>query len=506
MVTVKEWDEIRRLYHVEEKSISEIARQTGRAWRTVKRQIDSNSPPAYQREKPYKAHKIGPYKKRIEELLAQNDHLPRKQRWTSPRIMEVIQQEGYSGAESTVRHYVARVRQAKKKPKLFLPLEFDPGTDGQIDWGEGEVVMNGEIIKVQLFCMKLSYSRRSFLMAFPSQNQESFLFGHVCGFKFFEGVPNRISYDNLKTAVKEILTGKKRVEQDRFFHFRGHYLFDSHFCTPGAGHEKGRVEHSIGFSRRRYLVPRPEVESYDQLNNYLLERCLADDNRHVKGAAGSIGEMWLAEKAHLRPLPDFPYDCSRTLIVSLNRYSQIQVETNRYSVPVDEASNHLTAKLYPFHIELFNHQSNEPIAIHERCYRKDQEQINPHHYLPLLRQRPGAFKHAKPLRQWQKTWPESYHQLQANLQQTDPAGGIKTFVNILYLHQRYSAQEMEVAIQTALELKTYTLESIQLYLTQNRYDAPSPPPLEFSSHSGLNHIGSQPLNLAAYDQFMGGSR
>ena len=96
---------------------------------------------------------------------------------------------------------MAQVRKLHKQPRLYLPLEFDPGTDAQVDWGVGQVIMNGETIDVQLFFMKLPYSRRTFMMAFPSQKQEAFFMGHVQAFAFFEGIPQRISYDNLKTAV-----------------------------------------------------------------------------------------------------------------------------------------------------------------------------------------------------------------------------------------------------------------------------------------------------------------
>ncbi len=134
MLTVKEWEQIRRAYYVEGKNINEIARESGRAWRTVKKMVESEQPPRYRKQKKRPAHKLGPYKKQIEELLAQNKRLPRKQRWTSPTIFQAIQKEGYSGSESTVRHYMAQVRKdpkstAYRKVKVFLPLEFDPGTD-----------------------------------------------------------------------------------------------------------------------------------------------------------------------------------------------------------------------------------------------------------------------------------------------------------------------------------------------------------------------------------------
>ena len=73
----------------------------------------------------------------------------------------------------------------------------------------------GERVTVQLFYMRLSYSRRLFMMAFPTQKQEAFLEGHVRAFHSLPGVPQRITYDNLKTAVQKILKGHTRQEQRR---------------------------------------------------------------------------------------------------------------------------------------------------------------------------------------------------------------------------------------------------------------------------------------------------
>jgi transposase len=83
-----------------------------------------------------------------------------------------------------VRRYVGQQRQDKKRA-VYLPLEFDPGTDAQVDWAEGDVVLAGEQITVQLFLMRLCYSRRVFVMAFPAQKQEAFFEGHGQAFHFF---------------------------------------------------------------------------------------------------------------------------------------------------------------------------------------------------------------------------------------------------------------------------------------------------------------------------------
>jgi transposase len=119
---------------------------------------------------------------------------------------------------------------------------------GWLPYGEAYAVIAGQRQKVQLFVMRLCFSRRTFAMAFPTQRQECFFYGHVKAFEHFGGVPHRISYDNLGTAVKLVFehsgrAGRPRKEVQAFVSFRSHYLFESHFCTPGQGHEKGQVEH-----------------------------------------------------------------------------------------------------------------------------------------------------------------------------------------------------------------------------------------------------------------------
>ncbi len=507
MLTVNDWEQIRRAYYVEQKSIREIARETGHARRTVSRMLDAEAPPSYRRSVPKKAHKLGPYKQQIQTLLAQNASLPRKQQWTAPQIYKEIQKAGYAGAESTVRHYVGQVRKLLKAPPTYLPLEFDPGTDAQVDWGEGDVIMKGEQITVQLFYMKLAYSRRTFMMAFPSQKQEAFFLGHVHAFRFFEGVPQRISYDNLKAAVKEILEGRHRVEQEAFFHFRGTYLFDSHFCTPGAGNEKGQVEHSVGFGRRNYLVPLPEVESFEELNAYLRQRCEADDARTVAGQPAPIGHMWQEEKRFLRTLPAQPFDCCRRLTVSLNRYSQVQVDTNRYSVPVEVAVPRLTVKVYPFTVAIYRPDQSEPIASHARCDGRRQEILDPLHYLSLLRQRPGALEHAKPVRRWREQWPAVYDELLDHLRQKWPDGrGVREFVNILYLHRDHSEVAIAQAVSAALAHHCAHLDGVRLWLTQQQRQEPAFPVLTLTEKPHLQGVGEQPVHLAAYDALWGGHR
>lgn len=503
MIKVEQQEAIRRAYFIEGRSIRAIAREfhCGRA--AVRKAIASAEAVRYTRKRAREAPVLGPYKARIDQLLAENMRLPRKQRYTWRKIYECIKAEGYRGSESGVRAYIAQQRQEQQRPQVYLPLEFDPGSDAQVDWGEGIAIIAGERLTVQLFYMRLCYSRRLFMMAFPAQNQESFFEGHVRAFHHFQGVPRRISYDNLKAAVQRVLAGRDRQEQERFIVFRSHYLFESHFCTPGQAHEKGGVEHGVGFGRRNFLVPIPQVASFEELNAHLLAQCLADDERRVEGQAMTIGEAWEGEQRALRPLPTRDFDCCVTLPVRLTPYSQVIFETNRYSVPADQAHANLVVKAYPFRVEILHLE--KVIASHPRCYGKKQDILDPLHYLPLLEQRPGAFEHAKPIRRWREGWPAVYEELLAHLRGQWPDGrGIREFVRVLKLHQEYPAELVEQAVRQALAYGCAHADGVQLCLHQLLNPQGPLLSLDLADQPQLSGVELPAPDLSCYDQLLRG--
>jgi transposase len=508
MIKVEKREQIRRAYFVEHKSIRQIARELHCGRHTVRDAIEDADARTYTLSRPRSAPVLGPYKEQINALLAENEHLPPKQRYTSETIYKQIEQDGYQGAKSTLRRYMARQRKAKKRPQVYLPLAFDPGIDAQVDWGEAVVFLSGKQRTVQVFVMRLCYSRRQFSMAFPNQKQEAFLEGHVEAFRFLGGIPHRISYDNLKAAVLRVLKGRNRIEQDRFVVFRSHYLFESRFCTPGQGHEKGGVESGVGFGRRNFMVPIPKVASFEELNEHLLTQCQADDSRTVKRQSLSIGEMWREEEPHLRPLPAHDFECCRVRSVTLNGYGQVTFETNRYSVPAKLAQKHLVLKAFPFRIDILNQE--QVIASHARCYGREQDILDPLHYLPLVEQRPGAFEHAKPIRQWRKQWPPAYEQLLAQLrQQRTDEQGVREFIRVLRLHEHYPAALIEEAVTQALVYGCGHADGVMLCLNQLTTPETWSLPLDLvsseylSTHPELTEVGSQPPDLDRYNALLG---
>jgi hypothetical protein len=253
------------------------------------------------------------------------------------------------------------------------------------------------------------------------------------------------------------------------------------------------------------MTPLLRADSYDELNEQLRQACLRDDQRRVARQAQTIVETWRKEQPYLRPLPPQAYDRCQELHLQLNPYSQVVIETNRYSVPTERATAKLRVKLYPLRVEIYRPEEAQPLAVHPRCYEREQDIFDPLHYLPLLAQRPGAFSYAKPIRQWRAAWPPVYERLLAHLQTHQPEGqGVREFIRVLQLHQRHPAALVEQAVSLALGYGCAHADGVELCLRQLLQPEIVPPALDLTAHPRLIQVGTQPLSLARYDQLLNG--
>jgi transposase len=501
MIKVEDVEAIRRAHFLDGLSIREISRKLHHGRRVIRRALESAMPGQYRQVRSRPAPVLDAWKERVDALWAEGQQLPRKQRYTARKIYQEVQKAGYPGSELTISRYIAQKRKAHQDKQAYLPLEFDPGQDAQVDWGEAVAEIAGQRTTVQLFIMRLNYSHARFVMAFPFQKQEAFFEGHIQAFRFFGAVPHRITYDNLKSAVFRILEGHNRTEQAAFVAFRSHYLFESHYCTPGQGHEKGGVESDVGFAQRNFMAPLHRVASYAELNTVLRDRCVQDQQRQVRGSPVTVADRLAAEQPQMLPRPQTDYPAYRAYRVTVNAYGLVPLDTNRYSVPSGHVGEALNLRAYSFQVEIL--VGDEVIARHPRCFGQQQDIIEPLHYLTPLVQRPGAFEHAVPLRRWRAEWPPVYETLLAELRQRWPDGrGLREFLAILKLHESHTPEALVEAIQAALNLGAVHLDGVRLCLRQLAAGQTPVGRLDLSDQPALAHIGEQPVNLEQYDTLL----
>lgn len=201
---------------------------------------------------------------------------------------------------TTVRTYVAKKR--LKSREMFVPLTHEPGM-AQADFGEAQVKINGEIRKAHFLVMQLPFSDAVFTKAYPCENTEAFVDGHQSAFCFFGGVPKRILYDNTTIAVKKIVKDGRRQQTTGFIELCSHFLFEEAVAAVGRGNEKGGVENLVGFVRRNFMVPLPNFESFQALNEHLAACCKKRQLTVVRGHKETVGERLTTESFFCRYQP-----------------------------------------------------------------------------------------------------------------------------------------------------------------------------------------------------------
>ena len=254
---VEQFEQIRRDRDREGLSLRALAVRHGVHRRTVKQALASPMPPAKRAPVGRPAPKLGAYRSVIDAWLEADRAAPRKQRHTARRIWRrLVDEHGADVAESTVRQYVRGRKRAMgfAVGEVFVPQVHAPGVEAEVDWGEALVVLGGVSVKVHLFVMRASFSGAAFCQASLVETQQAFLELHVHAFEWFGGVFPKIRFDNLRSAVKKVLKGRRRVESDRFVALRSHYLFASVFTTPGL---RRRAREGRCGRRSRPLPPQP---------------------------------------------------------------------------------------------------------------------------------------------------------------------------------------------------------------------------------------------------------
>jgi Transposase and inactivated derivatives len=490
MIKMAQLENIRKMYFMEDLSIREISRRTGIHRDTISKYIslDEPKPPKYKLTTEHRHPVLGPYIPMIQQIMEGDKNRHRKQRHTGAKIFEILKGEGFPGGYNTISDYLRK--EYRKHKEAFLPLEFELGAYAEVDWTEAYFFLKGKETKAHIFVMKLRGSGGFYVKAYPFEKQEAFFDGHIKCFEFMNGVPYKMAYDNLKTAVKKVLQGSNREEQEQFIALRTHYLYDSTFCMPAKGNQKGGVENAGKEAVRRFFVPYPDVDSFDELNQYLHNECTRMLEKNQK---------WEAEKAALRPLPAVRFDGARYKEAKVNRYSMIQFETNRYSVPTSYVGEKVTVKASAEEINIIS--KGTTIAEHPRVYGRNQDHITLDHYLELLLQKSRALVNTKVYRH--QTLPPVYEQYRRCLSARNPRGN-REFVKILMLHRDYPTAQVAEAIEIAMAFNVYGYDGVLNILGQSLVPSHKVIPLSKEKLQSIPEVIVAPPDLDKYKALMTG--
>lgn len=479
MLKMDQYEFIRTAHRVYGKNITELARQTGHSRNTIKKAL-RGEPWGYKERESQSLPVLGDYQEIIDEWLTKDRDQPRKQRHTSRRVFNrLVTEHDFSGCESTVRRFVRQRRIALGLDlcnQVFIPCQADAGQEVEVDWGTAMAIISGEPVQLKFFCMRSKFSGKHFVRFYPCERQQAFFDAHIRAFEFFGGIFPVLIYDNLTSAVRKVLLGHDRTLQESFRKFKAYHSFESRFCNPDSGHEKGGVEGLVGFARRNYMVPVPEAESIEALNEAILRQCFAYGSHTMAGREVSVDALYEQEKDSLLSLPLVPFSNIHIREGRADKYGTVIADKNRYSIPWRYVGQRLKIHLLVDRIEIF--ASAKLLAVHERQFGNNKWRLDPQHYLELIQQRPMAFNSARPIREWRKQWPESLHRLLASF--CDSQGetrGIKDFISVLMLYKEHTPGDVEAAVELAVEKHLSTSDGVRHLLIFANEAGNSTPPL-----------------------------
>jgi len=401
MLVVETIAKIRRAYFTHGKSIKEICRELRVSRKVVRKVIRSNATEFRYERSRQPLPRIGPWREQLEALLEANEKRSARERLTIIRLHEELRGLGYPGSYAAVRRYVIawQTKRASAAAAAFVPLSFAPGEAYQFDWSHEIVVMNGVTTTVKVAHMRLCHSRMFLVRAYPRESQEMVFDAHERAFAFFRGVCTRGIYDNMKTAVDAIFVGKDRQYNRRFLQMCSHHLVDPVACTPASGWEKGQVENQVGLVRERFFAPRLKVKSYDELNAWLVDKCVAyaKSHAHPERPETTIWAAFEDERPHLIPYRG-RFDGFHALPASVSKTCLVRFDNNKYSVSAGAVGRPVEVHAYADRIVI--RQDGRVVAEHARCYGRGETVYDPWHYVPVLARKPGALRNGAPFRDW----------------------------------------------------------------------------------------------------------
>jgi hypothetical protein len=252
---------------------------------------------------------------------------------------------------------------------------------------------------LMLAVFTLSYSNYRWAFLFERQDMPSFQQAHVLYFEYLGGIPGLVLYDNMRVAVAKCTIRQidKKPTED-LLKLSAYYQFDYRFCNVGKANEKGHVEKSVEYVRRKAFSDRIYFDDLEQANDHLINTLERLNIKKVKGQTVSIQQHFTEEKGHFSNLPVSPFDTAVLGFYRIDKYHTISVDTNHYSVPESLHTPTVGVKVYPSRIDLYDHQ-NHLVGSHKRRHTKHEWYIDIDHYWNSLKYKPGALAHSQALAQ-----------------------------------------------------------------------------------------------------------
>lgn len=442
--------QIERELHISRKTIRRyIAEYEKKRNRIVDKKTEDTSlitdicqKPKYDTSNRKKVKLTGQIIERINFFLKENENKKAlgksKQVMKKVDIYEALVREGFDIGYTTVCCTIADSHRQTRE--AFIRQEYLPGQTVEFDWGEVKLNIGQKLSIFQMSVFATAYGNYRYADLYHNQKTESFLDTHANFFEEIGGVYKEIVYDNARVVVAKFVGSFQKEPTEELLKLSIYYNFSFRFCNTARANEKGHVERSVEYIRRKVFSKRDSFESLDEARHYLKEQLKALNLKPQVLANGKNAlEMLNLERSYLHLKPP-RYDCARLVESRVNKYSCVALNGCYYSVPDSLVGQFVTVKAYPGRIICC--YKGEKIAVHKRLYGNHQWKVDINHYLRTLKLKPGALAGSTAFAQMKSSLKNIYSKYFV--------GSEKKFVELLEMAGKIGLKRIEEAV-TELE-------------------------------------------------------
>lgn len=322
----------------------------------------------------------------------------RKQQLKKIDMWQNLDAKGVQISYQTVCRYVtAKEKTAtERETKAYIRQLYAPGEECEFDWGEIKLIIGGSLRKLYLAVFTTCHGNQRRAYLFSRQDTLAFMESHRNYFREVQGVPHVMVYDNMRVAIKEFVGPNQKTPTEALVRMSAHYVFNYRFCNARAGWEKGHVERSVEYVRRKAFSLTAEYATLAEAQAHLDDVCRRMDGEVPFGDSADKLLRISADLQAMRPWPG-NMGCFEALEYTVDKWSTVNVKGNRYSVPDRLVGGKVIVKLYSDHLVMV--KDKQKIATHERLCNQGGWSLKLEHYLTTLLRKPGALAGSVALQQ-----------------------------------------------------------------------------------------------------------
>ena len=369
---------------------------------------------------------------------------------------DLVDRFGFSARYNSVKRFVRSLRRVQ--PEQFDRLEFVPGEEAQVDYGEGAPTRDpntGRYRRPRLFIMTLRYSRRSFRCVVRKSSQETWCRLHEQAFRYFGGAVSYAVLDNLKEGV--IKPDLYEPEINRLYAaMLAHYGVIADPARVRDPDRKGCVENAIQHTQDTALRGR-RFESIEEQNAFLMHWEEKWASLRIHGSTKrQVQAMFEEERPHLRALPVAPFRYFTESVRSVWDDTTVRVDNSSYAARPAPIGSAVLVRIYENTIEIRDHKTQTLLRTHPRALRAG-SLLLPASERPFNPTRQTAFL----LAQAQAIGAQT-HALCQRLFDTEGRVGQRSMWGVLALAKQYPARILEQACSVALAGNVRSSKQVRL--------------------------------------------